>query len=354
MLKLLKMFCLSAILTVLISLTAGEALAAKLINGAGATFPYPLYSRWAYDYNKKTGLKLNYQSIGSGGGIKQIQASTVDFGASDAPMKAEELEKSGLIQFPMAVGGVVPVVNLPGVRPGALKLTPEVLAGIFLGEITRWTDERIAKENKGLRLPDKKITVVHRSDGSGTTWIFANYLDKVSRTWREKVGFGKAVSWPVGIGGKGNEGVATYVKRVKSSIGYVEYAYALQNRLTHTLLKNRYGAFVEPNMESFTAAAAGADWQNTPGYSVVLTDQKDVKAWPISGATFILVQKKPDNCDNAGEVLKFFDWAYREGGKTAASLDYVPIPEDVYAIMEGTWAKAIRCGGKPIWKRQGP
>jgi phosphate transport system substrate-binding protein len=349
-----KTLYLFSIITVLISLAAlsgGEALAAPLINGAGATFPYPLYSRWTYDYNKKTGVKLNYQSIGSGGGIKQIQARTVDFGASDAPMKAEELKKSGLIQFPMAVGGVVPVVNLPGVRPGALKLTPEVLAGIFLGEITRWTDERIAKDNKGLRLPDKKITVVHRSDGSGTTWIFTNYFDKVSPAWREKVGFGKAVSWPVGIGGKGNEGVATYVKRVKSSIGYVEYAYALQNKLTHTSLRNRYGVFVEPNMESFTTAAAGADWKNTPGYAVVLTNQGGEKAWPIAGATFILVQKKPENCDNAGEVLKFFDWAYREGAKTASSLDYVPIPEDVYTIMEGTWAGEIRCGGKPLWKR---
>lgn len=324
--------------------------AASLINGAGATFPYPLYSRWAYDYNKKTGVKLNYQSIGSGGGIKQIQARTVDFGASDAPMKVEELKKSGLLQFPMAVGGVVPVVNLAGVKPGKLKLTSEILSGIFLGEITRWTDERIARENKGLRLPDKKITVVHRSDGSGTTWIFTNYLAKVSRGWKEKVGFGKAVSWPVGIGGKGNEGVATYVMRVRNSIGYVEYAYALQNRLTHTSLKNRAGEFVEPSMESFTAAAAGADWKNTPGYSVVLTDQKGKGAWPIAGATFILVHKKAENCENAGKVLKFFDWAYRDGGKTAIALDYVPIPKDVYSIMEGAWAKEVRCGGKPLWK----
>ena len=341
---------LTLMLAALFLSTAGTAGAADLINGAGATFPYPLYGKWAWAYNKETGVRLNYQSIGSGGGIKQIRSKTVDFGASDAPLTVEELNKSDLMQFPMAVGGVVPVVNVRGVAPGKLKLTGKLLADIYMGEITRWDDDRIAGANPGVNLPDRKITVVHRSDGSGTTWIFANYLMKVSPEWKEKVGFGKAVSWPAGVGGKGNEGVATYVKRIRGSIGYVEYAYALQNRLTHVKLENRAGNFVTPSQETFEAAAAGADWENTPGYSVVLTDQAGEKAWPIAGATFILVHKNPGNCANAKEVLKFFDWAYRNGAEMATSLDYVPIPEDVYAIMEKTWAEEIRCGGGPIWE----
>ncbi|MFQ5465559.1 MAG: phosphate ABC transporter substrate-binding protein PstS [Thermodesulfobacteriota bacterium] len=341
--------------TVLIALiafvAATDVFAGDVINGAGASFPYPLYSKWAYEYNKATGVKLNYQSIGSGGGIKQIKAKTVDFGASDAPLKAEDLKKSGLTQFPMAIGGVVPVVNVKGVGPGGLRLTPDVLAGIFLGEITRWNDDRIKAINNGLRLPSKKITVVHRSDGSGTSWIFTNYLDKVSPEWRDRVGYGKAVKWPVGIGGKGNEGVANFVKRVKNSIGYVEYAYATQNRLAYAKLRNRDGNYAAPSIESFMAAAAGADWKNTPGYSVVLTDQPGAGTWPIAGATFILVYKKPGNCETAGDVLKFFNWAYRNGAEMAVSLDYVPIPEDVYSIMEANWAKAIRCDDRHVWNR---
>ncbi len=330
---------------------AGSSYAAALINGAGATFPYPLYSKWAYEYAKKTGLKFNYQSIGSGGGIKQIKAKTVDFGASDAPLDNKELSESGLMQFPMAIGGVVPVVNIAGLAPGALNLTADTLAGIYLGTIKKWNDPKIASVNPGVKLPDADITVVHRADGSGTTWIFTNYLDKASKDWHGSVGFGTAVKWPAGVGGKGNEGVATYVKRIKNSIGYIEFAYAVQNKLTHTKLKNRSGAFVEPTAESFMEAAAGADWKGTPGFAVVLTDQSGPKAWPIAGATFILVYKNPDNCDTAGKVLEFFDWAYRNGGEMAKSLDYVPIPDKVSGIMEEAWSKEIRCGGKPVWKK---
>jgi len=330
---------------------AGGAYAAPLINGAGATFPYPLYSKWAYEYNKKTGLKMNYQSIGSGGGIKQIKAKTVDFGASDAPLDPKELDSSGLLQFPMAIGGVVPVVNIEGLAPGGLNLTPETLAGIYLGKIKKWNDPVVASVNPGVKLPDAAITVVHRADGSGTTWIFTNYLDKASKEWHDAVGFGTAVRWPAGVGGKGNEGVATYVKRIKNSIGYIEFAYAVQNKLTHTKLKNRSGAFVEPTAESFMDAAAGADWKGTPGFALVLTDQAGPKAWPIAGATFILVYKNPENCENAGMVLEFFDWAYKNGSGMAKGLDYVPIPAKVYGIMEDAWSKEIRCGGKPLWKK---
>lgn len=344
-----KLLCLMIALAAALAF-AQVSRAAQTINGAGATFPYPLYSKWAYLYNKETGVRVNYQSIGSGGGIRQIKAETVDFGASDAPLTPEELDEAGLMQFPMAVGGVVPVVNLRGVAPGSLKLTPELLAGIYLGDITAWDDERIASVNPGVKLPERKITVVHRSDGSGTTWIFTNYLYKTSSEWKDRVGFGKAVDWPSGVGGKGNEGVATYVKRIKGAIGYVEYAYALQNKLTHVKLKNRSGAFVEPSMETFSAAAAGAEWKDTPGFSVVLTDQAGEKAWPIAGATFILVHEKQDDCATVRTVLKFFDWTYREGAEVAEGLDYVPIPEDVYTIMENAWAERITCSGEKAWK----
>jgi len=324
--------------------------AAALINGAGATFPYPLYSRWAYDYNKLGGVKLNYQAIGSGGGIKQIQAKTVDFGASDAPMKAADLKKHGLFQFPMAIGGVVPVVNIKGVGPGDLRLTGGVLAAIYSGRIRRWDDKRIAALNPDIALPKRKITVVHRSDGSGTTWIFTNYLDKVSTDWHKRVGFAKAVKWPVGVGGKGNAGVATYVKRVKNSIGYVEFAYATQNKMSYIMLKNRSGRFVGPTIESFKAAAKGADWKNTPGFAVVLTNQKGAEAWPIAGATFIIVYKRPGHCGATRTVLEFFDWAYRNGAEKAVSLDYVPIPKAVYGIVEQGWSANIRCKGERLWK----
>lgn len=326
------------------------AQASTTINGAGATFPYPAYAKWAYVYNKKTGKKLNYQSIGSGGGIKQIKARTVDFGASDAPMKPEELEKYGLMQYPMIMGGVVPVVHIPGITANQLKLTAANLADIFLGKINKWNDRRIAANNKGLVLPDQSINVVHRSDGSGTTWIFTNYLSKVSKSWAEQLGNGKAVAWPVGVGGKGNEGVAAFVKRLKGSIGYVEYAYALQNKMATALLQNQSGTFVAPNSENFQAAAIGADWVHAKGYYIVLTDQPGAKSWPITGASFILMYKKQTNAARAKEVLQFFDWSYKNGAAAARSLDYVPIPESVANLVRATWKKVLRdTSGQPIW-----
>jgi len=331
----------------------GSALAGEVmeIAGAGATFPYPIYAKWAAAYNKKTGVKLNYQSIGSGGGIKQIKAKTVDFGASDAPLKADELDAAGLMQFPMIIGGVVPVVNLPGIKAGEIKLSPEVLANIYLGKITKWNDKAIAALNKGVDLPASDVSVVHRSDGSGTTWIFTNYLTKVSKNWADKVGNDKAVAWPTGVGGKGNEGVASYVKRIKGSIGYVEYAYALQNKMTYVKLKNRDGNYVDPTSENFQAAAAGADWAHAPGYYLVLTDQPGANAWPISGASFILMYKNQEKPEVAEAVLKFFDWSYNNGGKMAESLDYVPIPKSVVSLVENTWKQEIKgSDGQAVWK----
>ena len=321
------------------------------ITGAGATFPYPIYAKWAEAYKAKSGVGMNYQSIGSGGGIKQIQNKTVDFGASDMPLKPEELEKDGLLQFPTVIGGDVPVVNLVGVKPGELKLTGPLLADIYLGKIAKWNDPAIAKINQGVKLPDSEITVVHRSDGSGTTFIWVNYLSKVSPEWKQKVGEGTAVAWPTGVGGKGNEGVASYVQRVKGSIGYVEYAYALQNKMTYAQVQNRDGNFVSPASETFKAAAAGADWSRAPGYYLVLTDQPGKNAWPISGATFILMYKSQPKAETAKEVLKFFDWAYSaDGDKLADSLDYVPLPENVTAQIRGTWKAQIKdTSGKPLY-----
>jgi len=330
-------------------LIAGSAFAGTTINGAGATFPYPVYGQWAWLYNKDTGVKLNYQSIGSGGGIRQIKAKTVDFGASDAPLKAEELDEAGLLQFPMIMGGVVPVVNVPGIAAGQLKLSGATLADIFLGKITKWNDAAIAKENPGVALPDSAITVVYRADGSGTTWIFTNYLSKVSATWKDSVGNAKSVKWPSGVGGKGNEGVAAYVQRIKGSIGYVEYAYALQNKLAHSLLQNRDGNYVAPTSATFQAAAANADWEKAEGFYLVLTDQPGAESWPITGASFILVYKEQANAETAKEVLKFFDWCYRKGGKTAEKLDYVPMPEKVVALVEKVWKEQIKAAGKPVW-----
>ncbi|MFO8070812.1 MAG: phosphate ABC transporter substrate-binding protein PstS [Polyangia bacterium] len=319
------------------------------LNGAGATFPYPIYSQWAHTYNKVTGTELNYQSIGSGGGIAQIKARTVDFGASDAPMKAGELEELGLIQFPMVMGGVVPVVHIEGVEAGQLALTPQLLADIYLGEIEKWNDEAIAKVNEGVDLPDKAITVVHRADGSGTTWIFTNYLDKISEKWSEKVGTGKAVEWPTGIGGKGNEGVAAYVQRVDGGIGYVEFAYALQNEMTHVRLQNEAGRFVSPTIDTFQAAAAHADWKNAPGFYLVLTDQPGEESWPITGASFILVYKEQQDARNAKEMLSFFSWCYENGSGQAVKLHYVPMPDEVVSLVNEVWKNEIRAGGEPIW-----
>ncbi len=318
------------------------------ITGAGATFPYPVYAKWAEAYKAKTGTGMNYQSIGSGGGIKQIEAGTVDFGASDKPLKPEELEKNGLLQFPTVIGGVVPVVNVKGIQPGDLKLTGDVLAKIYLGEIAKWDAPEIAKLNPGLKLPSQEITVVHRSDGSGTTFIFTSYLSKVSPQWQEKVGNDAAVSWPVGVGGKGNEGVASYVQRISGSIGYVEYAYALQNKMTYALLKNKEGNFVKPDAKNFQAAAADANWSQTPGFYQILTNQPGQNSWPITGATFILMHQKQKNPQTARQVLKFFDWAYAAGDPLAESLDYIPMPDNVVKLIHEEWRKFVGPDGQPV------
>ena len=325
---------------------AGDAM---VINGAGASFPFPVYSLWAYKYEQTTGVKLNYQSIGSGGGITQIKAKTVDFGASDAPLKAEELTQAGLVQFPLVIGGVVPVVNLPGVASGKLRLTPALLAGVFLGTVKRWDDPALKVENPGVNLPAKEIVVVHRSDGSGTTWIFTNYLDKVSPEWHGKVGTEKAVSWPVGMGGKGNEGVAAFVQQAEGTIGYVEYAYAVQNKLTTVQLRNRAGAYVSPSIASFQAAVVGADWKGTPGFSLVLTDQPGAGSWPITGASFILVRKEQVDGSRARAMLAFFDWCLRSGAAQAEKLDYVPLPAGVSDLVEAAWKGEVRSAGKAVW-----
>ena len=331
-------------------MTAGSVFATD-ITGAGATFPYPIYAKWAEAYKAKTGIGMNYQSIGSGGGIKQINAKTVDFGASDMPLKPEDLEKGGLMQFPAVMGGVVPVINVNGVDAGQLKLDGTVLADIYLGKITKWNDPAIVALNPGVKLADDTITVVHRSDGSGTTFIFTNYLSKVSDSWKTEVGEGTAVSWKVGTGGKGNEGVASYVQRIKNSIGYVEYAYALQNKMTYTQLKNREGQFVKPDDTSFKAAAAGADWEHAAGFYELLTNEPGKASWPITGATFILMHKSQDKPASAKEVLSFFDWAYENGGAMASSLDYVPMPEKVQKLVRASWQKEIKgSDGKAIWK----
>ncbi|RFC38065.1 MAG: phosphate ABC transporter substrate-binding protein, PhoT family [Candidatus Nitrotoga sp. LAW] len=321
------------------------------LTGAGATFPYPIYAKWADTYKTQTGINLNYQSIGSGGGIKQIIAKTVDFGASDMPLKPEELEKNGLMQFPAVMGGVVPVINVTGIAAGQLKLDGKVLADIFLGKITKWNDPALMALNVGTKLPNETITVVHRSDGSGTTFIFTNYLSKVSPEWKSAVGEGTAVSWKAGTGGKGNEGVASYVQRIKNSIGYVEYAYALQNKMTYAQLKNHDGQFVKPDDTSFKAAAANADWEKAPGFYELLTNEPGKESWPITGATFILMHKTQDKPETAKEVLKFFDWAYGSGGKMAEALDYVPMPEKVQQLVRAAWKAQIKDNkGKTFWK----
>src|SRR5450755_1417510 len=320
------------------------------ITGAGATFPYPIYAKWADAYKTKTGVGMNYQSIGSGGGIKQIQAKTVDFGASDAPLKPEELEKSGLMQFPAIIGGIVPVVNLDGVAPGAMKLTGPVLADIYLGKIKKWNEKPIADLNPSLKLTDENITVVRRSDGSGTSFLFTDYLSKVSAEWKEKVGASTAVAWPEGVGGKGNEGVASYVQRIKGSVGYVEYAYAKKNKMSYASVRNKDGQFVQPEDETFQAAASYADWKNAPGFYQILTDQPGKTSWPITGASFILMQQKQDKPQTATEVLKFFDWALKNGQKMAAELDYVPLPDSLTKVIADAWRAQLKDGsGKAVW-----
>jgi phosphate transport system substrate-binding protein len=324
---------------------SGTAMAQE-ITGAGATFPAPVYSKWAADYNKATGVRVNYQSVGSGAGIKQIDSKTVDFGASDMPQTDEVLAKKGQMQFPAVIGGTVPVINIKGIGPGQMKLDGQVLGDIFLGKITKWNDPAIKALNPSLPLPDAAISPVRRADGSGTTFNFTNYLSRVHPEWKAKVGEGTAVNWPVGAGGKGNEGVAAFVNRLPNSIGYVEYAYVKQNKMNYTLLKNRDGVFVAPEASAFAAAAAGADWNKS--FYQLITDQPGKSAWPISTATFILMQLKQDKPAAATEVFKFFSWAYKNGDQTAVALDYVPIPDSVIASIEKAWSKVTDASGKPV------
>jgi phosphate transport system substrate-binding protein len=327
------------------SLAAGAA----EITGAGASFPAPIYAKWAEAYEKATGNRMNYQSIGSSGGVRQIQAKTVDFGASDAPLKPEELDKHGLIQFPTVIGGVVPVVNVKGVASGQLRLTGQVLGDIYLGKIKRWNDAAIGALNPGVSLPDQAIGVVRRADGSGTTFIFTNYLAKLNPEWKQKVGEGTAVKWPTGLGGKGNEGVAAFVQRVPGSIGYVEYAYAKQNKLAYVAMQNAEGSFVHPDEASFGAAAAGADWTKASFYEI-LTQKPGKSSWPITGATFILIPKSAPKSEQLAEVLKFFDWAYANGDKLALELDYVPIPDTVVKQVHAAWGTNVKdSAGKSLW-----
>jgi len=318
-----------------------SALAAD-ITGAGATFPFPIYSKWADAYKKETGNGLNYQSIGSGGGIKQIQAKTVTFGATDMPLKVDQLDKDGLVQWPMVMGAIVPVVNLEGVKPGEMVFDGETLANVYLGKITKWDDPAIKKLNPNVKLPSEAITVVRRSDGSGTTFNFTDYLSKVSADWKSKVGEGTAVEWPTGVGAKGNEGVSGNISQTKNSIGYVEYAYAKQNKLTYTALVNKGGKTVQPTVEAFQAAASNADWTHAPGYYVILTDQPGDKSWPITASTFILMHKDATDKAASQEAIKFFRWAFANGGKMAEELDYISMPDNVVKLIEKTWSAEIK------------
>jgi phosphate transport system substrate-binding protein len=314
----------------------------QVLSGAGATFPAPIYARWAENYKAQSGVSLNYQAIGSGGGIKQIEASTVDFGASDKPLKPDDLDKNGLYQFPTVMGGVVPVMNLPGVQPGQVKLTGALLADIYLGNVKSWSDPKLAAQNPGVKLPNLPITVVHRSDGSGTSFLYTSYLAAKSPAWAQKVGASDSVEWPAGIGGKGNDGVAAFVKQTPGAIGYVEYAYATQNKLTYADLQNHDGQFVAPTAQAFAAAAAGADWTHAPGNYLLLIDQRGGQTWPITGATFILMHKQQANPAKGKAVLAFFDWAYKNGDAAASQLDYVPLPAQVKDMVRQQWASTIK------------
>lgn len=337
----MKLSSLVAAFGLIASLAAPAAHAAD-ISGAGSTFAFPIFSKWADSYKKETGNGLNYQSIGSGAGIKQIQAKTVTFGATDAPMTADELKKSGLVQWPMVMGGIVPVVNIEGVKPGDLVLDGPTLANIYLGTIKKWNDAAIKKLNPSLDLPSTAITVVRRSDGSGTTFNFTDYLSKVSTAWKADVGAGSSVEWPVGVGAKGNDGVAGNVGQTKNSIGYVEYAYAKQNKLTYVNLVNKAGKAVAPTIAAFQSAAAHADWANSPGYYQILTDQAGDGSWPITAATFILMQASPKEPEASAEAVKFFAWAFKSGDKAAEELDYIPMPASVVALIEKTWATELK------------
>jgi phosphate transport system substrate-binding protein len=321
------------------------------LTGAGATFPYPIYAKWAELYKKATGTGLNYQPVGSGAGIKQIKSKTVDFGASDMPLAAAELDKEGLFQFPAVMGGVVTVVNLPGITPGQLKLSGPVVADIYLGKITKWNAQPIAALNSGVKLPDEDITVVHRADGSGTSFLFTDYLSKTSPGFKAKIGAGTTVKWATGVGGKGNDGVAANVQRIKGSIGYVEWAYAKRNRMTHTQLRSHDGEYLQPDDDAFKAAAASADWARTPGFAIVLTDQPGKAAWPITGVSYILMHKVQADPARGKEVLKFFDWAYKNGGQAATELDYVPLPASVSKLVLDAWKANLKdASGKALWQ----
>ena len=319
---------------------------AQEVTGAGASFPAPVYAKWADAYNKATGVRVNYQSVGSGAGMRQIRGKTVDFGASDAPLSDDDLAKDGLVQFPTVIGGVVPVVNIKGITPGQMKLTGALLGDIYLGKITKWSDAAIAALNPGVLLPDSAIAVVRRADGSGTSFLFTNYLSKTNADWKAKVGEGTAVNWPTGAGGKGNEGVSAFVQRLPNSIGYVEYAYAKQNKMSHVQMRNQAGNFVEPSDTSFKAAAASAEWSKS--FNQVLTDQPGKDSWPITGATFIMMHAKQDKPQQAAATLKFFEWAYTNGDKMADELDYVPMPEAVEKIIRMQWRKITDASGKPV------
>jgi phosphate transport system substrate-binding protein len=327
----------------------GATAQAADLSGAGATFPAPVYAKWAEAYKAQTGVGLNYQAIGSGGGIKQIKAKTVDFGASDKPLKLEELNGAGLYQFPTVMGGVVPVMNLPGVKPGQIHLTGALLASIYLGDIKKWNDPQIGALNKGVALPNLPITVVHRSDGSGTSFLFTSYLSMKSSAWAGKVGASDSVEWPTGLGGKGNDGVAAFVKQTIGAIGYVEYAYAKQNHATYALVQNKAGQYPAPEAANFAAAAAGANWAKAPGNYLLLLDQPGAQAWPITGATFILVYKNQSSAAAGEGVLKFFDWAYKGGDNMALGLDYVPLPAAVKALIRKQWVSQVTSGGKPVY-----
>jgi phosphate transport system substrate-binding protein len=332
------------------ALVALSGACAADMTGAGATFPYPIYAKWAESYKAATGNGLNYQSVGSGAGIKQIKAKTVDFGASDMPLKADELDAEGLMQFPAIMGGVVTVVNVDGIAPGQMKLTGPVIAEIYLGKITRWNAAEIVALNPGMKLPDTEITVVHRADGSGTSFLFTDYLSKVSPDFKAKIGVATSVKWVVGVGGKGNEGVAANVQRIKGSIGYVEWAFAKKNKLSHTQLKNKEGHYLQPDDDNFKAAAAGAEWTKTPGFGVVLTDQAGKASWPITGVSYILMHKLQPDATKGKEVLKFFDWSFKNGAPAAADLDYVPLPASVVTLVQGAWKAQLKdASGKAIY-----
>jgi len=319
------------------------------IIGAGSTFAYPLYSKWASEYQAVSGVNLNYQAIGSGGGIAQIEAKTVDFGASDAPLAPADLQANNLVQFPGTIGGVVLAINVGGIGQGQLRLTGPVLAKVYLGQITKWNDPAIAALNPGLKLPATQITVVHRSDGSGTSWIFTNYLSAVSPDWKNKVGFGTEVNWPTGVGGKGSAGVAAYVQQINGSIGYVEYAYALQNNMNYAQLQNKAGAWVKPSLASFAAAAANANWAKVPDFDLALVNEPGATSWPITGASFVLMQKEQTDAARGKMVLKFFDWGFKNGRAASQSLDYVPLPDKLVTLVEHTWSTSLTANGAPIW-----